>query len=189
MEDRMRKVLVGFGLAATAALALGACGGDDNKAAEDLVKSVTGGSVDVNVDENGNGTISVGGEGGGSISMGGTELPEELKDFPLPEGAKVITTYSGNSESGGGSVVGIGANGKYDEVAADIQSGLEDAGFTISGNYTTESGGVGNSSFSFEGDGMTGTVTVTNDSSAAEGFELNIAIITSLDTSTETTTG
>ncbi len=42
----MRKVLVGFGLATIAALALGACGGgDDNKAAEEPANKLTGGSA------------------------------------------------------------------------------------------------------------------------------------------------
>ena len=186
----MRKVLVGFGLAAIAALALGACGGgDDNKAAEELANKLTGGSIDVNLDEDGSGTIDVGGEDGGSISVGGTELPEDLKDFPLPDDSEITSSYSSSGMGSSGSVVSVAANGDYKEVAADTQSGLEDAGFTISGTYTAESDGVGTASFAFEGNGTSGTVGITEDSAATEGYNLSITIITSQDASTETTSG
>ena len=183
----MRKVLTAVGLVAVSALALGACGGDDDagnelgdKIVEDLVDDATDGSV--NVDD---GEVTFEGEDGeGSFTVGGGELADELADFPLPDDTEVISSYSGSSGDGtGGSVVSVAANGDYEEVAADIQGALEDDGFTISGTYNAESNGIGTATFTFEGDGMTGTVSVMEDSST-EGFNLLITIMTSEDTST-----
>lgn len=183
----MRKVLTAVGLVAVSALALGACGGDDDagdklaeKAAEELVDGASDGSVDLDIDD-GDASIDIGGDDGDvSIDIGGGELPEELADFPLPDDAKITSSYSGSSGDGsGGAIVSAAANGDYEEVAAGIQSGLEDNGFTISGTYNAESNGIGTASFTFEGDGTTGTVSVTEDETSTEGFDLLISIMTS----------
>ncbi|MCZ7535891.1 MAG: hypothetical protein M5T61_08200 [Acidimicrobiia bacterium] len=180
----MHRALVGAGFAAIAAFTIGACGGDDDagkKLTESLIENATDGSVDINSDD---GTITYSGEdGSGSISIGGGEMPDELADFPLPDGAQVLSSYSGSGDTGGGSYVGVVANGDYEEVAAGIESGLEDAGYTISNTYTAQANGVGTVSYTFEGDGTTGTVSVMEDSST-EGFDLLISITTSIDAPT-----
>ncbi len=183
----MRKALVGTGFAAIAAFSIGACGGDDagDKLAEGIIENATDGSVDIDIDGNGDGgNITFEGEdGSGSISIGGGEMPDELSDFPLPDGAQVISSYSGSGDTGGGAYVSVVATGDYEEVAAGIESGLEDSGYTISNTYSAQSNGVGTVTYGYEGNGMTGTVSVTQDSST-EGFDLLISITSSVEAPT-----
>jgi len=174
----MRKIPAGIGLVTIAALALGACGGGDGKKlGEDIVKDVAGGSVDISIDDSGGGSIDVGGDNGGSINIGGGELPDELADFPIPDGAEVVASVSGSTDSGSGSMVTLAANGDYKEVSSDMQSQLEGSGFTITGDYEMENGGIGTRGFSFEGKGLQGTTIVIEEDSV-EGYNLSISIVT-----------
>ncbi len=184
----MRKALVGAGLVAMAAFTLGACGGDDdagNELAEQLAEGATGGDIEIDEDS---GEVSFEGEdGSGSFNVGGGEMPDDLADFPIPDDSEILSSYSGSSDESSGSVVSLAANGDYEEVSADMQSELEGAGFEISGTYTAEANGVGSSTFTAEGDGMSISVAVTEDTTSSEGFDLLISIVTTQDMSTEST--
>lgn len=175
----MRKVVSALGVVALA-LTLGACGGGDKadeKAAEGLVKGLTGQDVDISDDGD---TVKIKGDDGSEINVGG-ELPEELKDFPLPDDSKVISSLTGGTSGDTGSIVSIAANGDFDEVAAGLQKGLEDQGFTVEQAYSMETEGKKSAMYSATGNGRAFTVTLGEDDTT-EGFSLMIRIMTGEDT-------
>lgn len=201
----MRKAISTLGVAALA-LTLGACGGDDDKAAEKILEGVGGEDVDLDIDEDG-GSVSIGGEDGGSIdidtdgddsgsitfddgeggegtiSFGGGEMPEELKNFPLPDDSKVVGTVSGGSGEDNGAIVSVAANGDFDEVAGDVKKGLEDEGMTVSDTFSAEAEGKKTTMFTATGNGRAWTVTIGEDDTSNEGYSLLIGIMTAADTS------
>ena len=186
----MRKALLRVGLVGITAFALGACGGgsSSDKLAK-AVKDATNGSVDVNTKD---GNIKISGSdgngNGGSVDIGSGELPDELKDFPLPDGAKVTSSFSSSGDNGSGTWVSAVANGDYKEVSAGIQSALEGDDATISGNYEAESNGVGTSTFSYEQGDKSGTVMVSEDDST-DGFNLMITVTIGPNLNSTTTSG
>lgn len=174
----MRKVVAAIGIAGLV-FALGACGGDDDtEAAERIAEELAGEDVDIDTED---GSVNIETDEG-SVSIGSGEIPEEMADYPIPDDAEVTSSFSGGSEeSGFSATVTLAANGDAADVADEMQSGFEDLGFTVSGEFTGESNGTAMASFTFEGDGQTGGVNVTEDDTT-EGYNLTILVSVTEDT-------
>lgn len=204
----MRKAVSTLGVAALA-LTLGACGGGSDekaaeKAAEKILEGVGGEDVDIDIDEDG-GSVSIGGEDGGSIDVdtdgedsgsitfgdgeggestinyGGDEIPEDLSHIDLPDDYRVLSAVSSSDSGGMGAMATVAANGDVNEVADAIKAGLESDGYTVTDALSGSSGGVASVVLSYEGNGVTGTLSVADDTST-EGFNIVIAMTEGSDT-------
>ena len=176
---RVRNVAVS---AAIAGLVLAGCGGDDDggglgglggNASEDAIENAIedaasdAGEGDVNVDINADGEeISIEGDDGESISIGGGDLPDDFPgEFPFPDDFEQ-TLASGD----GASFVVYGTSAdSVDDLDGFYADALPDAGYTVDDRTEVSSGDGSYVTFSFTGNGSTGAVSIstdtTNDSS------------------------
>lgn len=152
-----RMVLAALAVLALAAFA--ACGNDD-----DLSIETPEGDVELDPGTDGEGSIEFEGpEGeGGTVEFGGGELPEEFpEDFPLPEGDYEViysAVTSSDGELAGG--VALASDDSSDDLGSYYESALPDAGFEIVTDSSYQSGGASVANYTFEGNGINGTVTI-----------------------------
>lgn len=144
--------------AATAVFSLGlmtGCGAD--VIAERATEKALEGAADVDLDADGDGGIKIETDEG-SLSVG-QKLPDDFPDdVPLPEGE----VLSGMSMAGKGWTVSLAVEGVPDDVAPEVKSMLESAGFEI--EATTEAGGM--TIFTATKDTYALTVSVADDNGA-----------------------
>lgn len=157
---RVRRAALG---AATAVFSLGlvtGCGADEiaERATEKALEGAAEGSADVDLDADGEGGIKIETEEG-ELSVG-QDLPDDFPaDVPLPEGR----VLSGMSMAGKGWTVSLAVDGAAADVAPEVESMLEAAGFEI--EATTEAGGM--TIFSATKDAYALTVSVADDNGAS----------------------
>lgn len=146
-----------LGCALALVLALAACGGDDEGEGlestgpsgvqeEILEKAIEEGAAadgdDVEVDLDGEAFRVENDEG--SFSVGGGEVPESFPEgVPLPPGEYTVTSSMEVSGEDGYVRLVTATTGTIDELAAVMEQGLTDGGFTIEG---TQKQNIGESS-------------------------------------------
>ncbi|MCZ7527550.1 MAG: hypothetical protein M5U14_14895 [Acidimicrobiia bacterium] len=157
--------------AALAGVGLAACG-DDDKAAEEIIEQLGGGSVDIDSDDGeikiqtedgdltisedgGSGSFTVEGEDGeDTVSFGsGAELPEDWpEDVPLPEDAEVQGSYTQTVDDQRTWTISLVVDGDAVEVTEAYRAAIEAAGFTIDSEMSGGSGSEAFASFSASND-------------------------------------
>lgn len=160
----------------TLALATAACGGVGDaiaeRAAEEVAEQAAGGDVEFDVDEDGGRMRIESSEG--TLDIGGTELPDGFPDgLPLPDGHEVLGSMTQGSDAGGSMFVTVGAPGAYEDVVADVESGLADGGWSVTNTSNMSSGDFASTSFTVERDDWSGNVGVTR---TEEGVQLTYTL-------------
>lgn len=126
---------------------LSACGGDDSNAqeaaVEEIIEQASGGSVDIEIDEDGN-VANIETEDG-SLNIGSGELPAEWPaDVPVYEGGQIMTNQSMESNGERFLIVGYQTTEPAGDAVAGFKSALVAAGFTIEADgATTDGAGAG----------------------------------------------
>ena len=153
---RMRRSAGAAGALALA-LALGGCGGgDDTIVTDDGTVTVDRDGDSLTIDtEDGSATIT--GESDG-------ELPEGWPDeVPVPEGGTVVAGAAVSSDGQQGWSASITyPDTSVEDLAAEVKSSMESAGFSAMGEFTSAEGAVG----SYEGSGLVVTATVAEEDGA-----------------------
>lgn len=156
-------VTVAAGLAATG---MAGCGAEEalaEKVAEEGAEAAVGagsdGDVEVDMDRDG-GEVRVEGEDG-SLVMGADELPESFPDdVPLPEADhEVLSAMEVTGEEGHVQVqLAVGSGTSLADLAAHVESGLDEAGYEVTGNTTQTSGDLEMVRMQFAGHGREGLI-------------------------------
>ena len=140
-----------------AASALIGCGSAQEALTETALEQITGGSIDVDID---NGQVVIGseegqitlnstedgfsiesGDGESSLSIGGTEVPAAWDDLlDLMPGATVVSAYSASGEGSSMDTVAFSTADDIDAVLEHYTAALTAAGFTETGRYSSGSG-------------------------------------------------
>lgn len=158
-------VTVAAGLAATG---MSGCGAEEalaEKVAEEGVEAAVGAGndsdSDVEVDMDGeDGEVRVEGEDG-SLVMGADELPEGFPDdVPLPEADhEVLSAMEVTGEDGHVQVqLAVGSGTSLADLAEHVESGLDEAGYEVTGNTTQTSGDLEMVRMQFAGHGKEGLI-------------------------------
>jgi hypothetical protein len=146
--------VLGFGL--------GGCSGDG-----DATIVTDDGTVTVDVDPDGDeGTIKIE-SSDGSLTItgdGGGELPEGWpSEVTVPEGGTVTSAVALTGEDQGWTASLTYPDKPSQEVAAEVTSNLESAGFTLEGEFTSGEGGMS----TYSGNGYAVTVMVGEEDGGA----------------------
>ncbi|HYN55789.1 MAG TPA: hypothetical protein VES03_01205 [Motilibacterales bacterium] len=145
--------LLGFGL--------GGCGGGDEEA------TVVTDDATVKIDPNeGDGTIKIeSSEGSMTITGEGGELPEGWPaEVQVPAGGTVTSAAAMDSDDQQGWTASLTyADKSSDDLAAEVRSTLESAGFTLQGEFTSGDGAMG----TYSGNGYAVTAMVGEEDGAA----------------------
>lgn len=151
----------------TLALAAAGCSGDDiaERVAEEAVEQAGGGEgeVDVDLDEDGQGSVSVeNSEGSFSMNAGGELPPSFPDDLPLPSGDwQVATSMEQESdEEGLRMTAALLVQAPFDDVAAEMEEALPDAGWEVTDTQRTSMGESQNLNLIVEKGDTGGMVTV-----------------------------
>lgn len=126
---------------------LSACGGDDKgtqqAAVEEIIEQAGGGSVDVEIDEDGN--VANIETDDGSLNIGSGELPADWPaDVPTYEGGQIMTNQSMESNGERFLIVGYQTTEPAGDAVAGLKAALIAAGFTIEADgATTDGAGAG----------------------------------------------
>jgi hypothetical protein len=149
------------------ALSLGgaACGGGDDVA--DKIAEEAG----VSTNEQGN--VAVTDKDGNEVEVGSdVDLPDDWPDdLPLPDGTKVISASSNDQT---GFVVSAGLDGDVTEVGDEIKGTLEDAGYTIDSDTSSNAGGIEVRYLGATGPEYMATVTVSDSPAGADVGNLTL---------------
>lgn len=131
----------------TLALAAAGCSGDDiaERVAEEAVEQAGGGEgeVDIDLDEDGQGSVSVeNSEGSFSMNAGGDLPPSFPDDMPLPSADfQVATSMEQESdEEGLRMTAALLVQAPFDDVAAELEEALPDAGWEVTDTQRTSMG-------------------------------------------------
>ncbi len=146
---------LGFGLAG--------CGGGDG----DATIVTDDGTVKVDVDpdsdegtikiESSEGSMTITGEGGGELPEG---WPSEIQ---VPEGGTVTSALALTGEDQGWTASLTYADKSTEDLAAEVKSNLESAGFTLEGEFTSGEGAMG----TYSGNGYAVTAMVGQEDEGA----------------------
>lgn len=122
---------------------LSACGGDDKgtqeAAVEEIIEQASGGSVDIEIDEDGN-VANIETEDG-SLNIGSGELPAEWPaDVPVYEGGQITSTQSMESNGEQFVIVGYQTTEAAGDAVAGFKAALVAAGFTVDAEGATTDG-------------------------------------------------
>jgi len=161
----MRTRRLSLAITLTCAVALAGCGAVGEELAERAIEEAveagaSAGEVDIEFDEEGGGISVESSEG--SFQVGSQELPEDFPaDFPIPDGAEVVTSMSFNEgDQTNQSVIMTVPGADADALASDVVAQLEGSGYEKTGEFNQEAGDTQTHSATLEGNGLTVNIIV-----------------------------
>lgn len=164
--------------AAAAAILLTGCGSIGESIAERAMEEgleAGGAGEDVQIDfDDGDGRISIE-SSEGSMQIGSTDIPEGFPaDIPLPDEATVVSSMSFSNDDGATFNITMTAPQKADSLSEELESGLVDAGYTITGTFAQDLDGDTSRSLQFEGTAYGGNLIVAG---TADDTTVNYTVV------------
>lgn len=146
-----------------------------DKIAETVVKSATGGNVDIN---SSNGSVSVNTKDGSATFGNNNSLPKDFpSDIPTPKTGTISGSYSANGSSGQGYTVAYTLTTAQAATAnSNYQAQLKAAGYTVDNTSSSNSGGETFELFSAKKDDRSIVATTSTSSDGTATMSLVVSI-------------
>jgi hypothetical protein len=148
-----------------------------DKIAETVVKTATGGNVDINSN---NGSVSVNTKDGNATFSSNGTLPKDFpSDVPTPKVGTISGSYSGTgsgTDGQGFSITYTLTSAQANSASADYQSQLKVAGYTVDSTASSSADGNSLDIFSAKKDDKTLAVTVSTNSDGTAAMSLVLSV-------------
>ena len=134
----MKKVNLLLIVSVMAIFAFG-CKSISEKASEKMVESIIGHDADIEVDEDGNGTITIKGEDGEEITLSSNtnEIPDNFPSDVYMVDGEIVVASSVNTGGGDLITVSLFTDGEPNEVGKEITKNMEKEGWKTEMNTVT----------------------------------------------------